>query len=69
MVMLKLFDRVRLVRDLDATAPVGAAGVVVDVLDGGYNVEVFDEDGETIDVFGARDADLEPVTTDGSAAA
>jgi hypothetical protein len=35
----------------------------------GYNVEVFDEDGETIDVFGARDADLERVCTDGSAAA
>lgn len=67
--MLNLFDRVRLVHDLDATAPAGATGVVVDVLDGGYNVEVFDESGATVDVFGATDADIAPVPADDSAAA
>lgn len=67
--MFKLFDRVRLVHDLETTAPAGAPGVVVDVLDGGYNVEVFDDSGVTVDVVGATDADIEPVPADDTAAA
>lgn len=55
---LGLYEHVRLLRTIGA-APAGAHGSIVLVGRDGYEVEVFDSDGETIDVVSASDEDLE----------
>ena len=54
----RLHDRVHLTRPVGA-APAGASGTIVLVGDGWYEVEVFDADGETIDLFTLSDEDFE----------
>lgn len=56
---LSLFSHVWLRRAI-GPAPEGARGSIVMAGPGGYEVEVFDEHGEMIDVLPASAEDLEP---------
>ena len=58
MVRLRLHEHVRLRRSI-GEVPAGARGSVVLIGEDGYEVEVFDEEGETIGVVPALSEDLE----------